>query len=460
MAMTIVQTRYGRMRGAISADQRSAEFRGIPYAKPPVGNLRWRPPEAPEPWTGTLDARSYGSIPWQGRIPAGTFYHEFYPHEFPRSEDCLFLNVTTPAQNPDEKLPVAVWIHGGNFIQGYGHKVECDGASFARQGIVYVSLNYRLNIFGLATDHSLDAESGRSASGNYCLQDQIAALKWVYENIAAFGGDPGRITVFGQSAGAMSCYALMRTPALRGLIRGAIMESGGGPLIGLDTFTTPAELREQCRLFLDDWGYADFAGARAVPADELFAQWWEFRQRHPDLKTPRPIESGILTCEDSQEPTGSAAADVPVIIGITADEDAASGGATHFSACFEAACWTLAEQQARRGRQPAYVYRITNVPPGEPAAGSYHSGEHYYVFHTLERFSRPFDGRDYDLSAAMNRYWGNFIKNGSPNGADLPTWEPHAPASCRAMRLDRECAPHMEEFPPTPEALSLMEGRT
>lgn len=196
MALLEAHTTYGRVKGCPTTYQTSTIFKGIPYAKPPVGNLRWKAPEKPEPWEGEFEAYTYGPIPMQARPTEDSFYRkEFYPIEWPSSEDCLYVNVITPAESPYEKLPVALWIYGGGFMQGYSQKLETDGEAFAQRGVVYVSFNYRVGPFGYLSCSALDSETTEGLSGNYGLLDQVAAIDWVRENIAAFGGDPNRITI-------------------------------------------------------------------------------------------------------------------------------------------------------------------------------------------------------------------------------------------------------------------------
>lgn len=452
MALLEAHTNYGWVKGCPTTYQESTIFKGIPFAKPPVGDLRWRAPQKPEAWEGEYEAYTYGPIPMQARPTDASFYRkEFYPIEWPSSEDCLYLNVITPAETPDEKLPVALWIYGGAFVQGYSQKLETDGEAFAKRGIVYVSCNYRVGPFGYLSCPALDAETEEGLSGNYGLLDQVAALDWVRENIAAFGGDPDRITIFGQSAGAMSVYDLLCSPLTDGKIAGAIMESGGGPLP--KEMADPDDARACSEKFLSYLGCASAYEARKIPGDVLQTKWQEFLAQNPP--------KGVALCPVYQTASLPHAAfdafrnaeypNIPCMIGTVANEDAATGivpvpeGATNMRDGFMSGALAFCEKQAEEGRIPAYQYHITNVPPG-PDYGAFHSSEHMYIFQTFLRSFRPYTGKDFDLSRIMCSMWTNFIKTGNPNGEDLPEWTPFTKDSEQVMRFDREgCG--MMDFP-------------
>ena len=267
MRETVIET--GRVQGIACGWPSITAFYGIPYAAPPVGELRWRPPRPAASWSGIRDCARPGPRCPQLGVGKGSFYErEFYPVEEPMDEDCLYLNVWTPAQGTAEKLPVIFWVHGGAFMTGYGHSAHFDGEPFARQGVILVTINYRLNIFGWMVHPELSAESERHASGNYGLLDQLFALEWVRRNIAAFGGDPDNITVAGQSAGAMCVQALLTTPLTRGMIGKAVMQSGGGITAAPDMrFPSLAEAEERADLSL--LGVSSIAEARALPWQEL-----------------------------------------------------------------------------------------------------------------------------------------------------------------------------------------------
>ena len=443
MALLEAHTNYGTIIGLPSSYQSSSVFRGIPYAKAPTGTLRWKSPERPTPWSGKLHAFTYGNVPMQVRPAEGNFYrHEFYPIEWPCSEDCLYINVVTPANSAEERLPVALWVYGGGFTQGYSQKLETDGEAFAQRGVVYVSFNYRVGPFGFLSCNALDSETPGLNSGNYGLLDQIAALDWVYENIAAFGGDPKRITIFGQSAGAMSVFNMLCSPLTKGEIAGAIMESGGGPI---PSMLDMQAVRSFCNKFFDALGCSTAEEARKIDATELMNQWIAFVAEnqspalpiHPVYGTSSLPKDNVETFREGKVP------DIPMIIGTTSNEDCIlkteeGSKTTPMRDGFLGGAIALCEKQAENGRKPAFMYHLTNTPPGEPCRGAFHSSEHMYIFQTLLRSWRPYTGKDMDLSNIMCGYWTNFIKTGNPNGPQVPQWNPYEATSKKAMKLDRE----------------------
>lgn len=326
------QTTYGPVKGLPAESQQWSIFKGIPYAAPPVNDLRWCPPRPAEPWTEPFLAYSYSDIPIQNRSKPGTFYHdEFHLYDWPMSEDCLTVDVVTPAQSTDDKLPVAVWIYGGGFATGYSHTVGYGGEAFAKRGIVYVSFNYRINLFGFFSNELLDEEAEYHGSGNYGLMDQIAALTWIKENIAAFGGDPAQITVFGQSAGAQSIYQLICSPVSQGLFHRAIMQSGGGPITGTATTSTDKEMRDYCMRFLRYCKCENLYDARAIPSNTLFKLWNEFGKTNPegDIKLHPVVDGYVLPQNANDIFRAKKHANIPCIVGNVADEGRAYGFTTN-----------------------------------------------------------------------------------------------------------------------------------
>ena len=226
----VVKVEGGLLQGIPSAASEITVFKGIPYAAPPVGELRWKRPQPVAKWDGVKVADTFSNICWQPGNAVGTFYgNEFYwKEQTVQSEDCLYLNIWTPTNavgQPDRKLPVAFWVHGGAYFNGYGHEITMDGDAWASRGVILVTINYRLGIFGFLAHPELSAESADGTSGNYGTYDQVAALKWVYENIAQFGGDPKNITVLGQSAGAASIKNLVSSPLSKGMIKNAVIQT-------------------------------------------------------------------------------------------------------------------------------------------------------------------------------------------------------------------------------------------
>jgi len=448
-------------------------FKGVPFAAPPVGPLRWRPPQAPAAWSGVRRSDQFGANCMQKPIEGalGPWTPEYLSHGA-ISEDCLYLNVWTPAQSAGAKLPVMVWIPGGGFNQGSGSVPIYDGAGLARRGTVVVTVNYRLNAFGFLAHPELTAE-GQGSSGNYGLQDQIAALRWVQANIAAFGGDPAKVTVAGQSAGAASVHALLASPEAKGLFRQAIAQSGSG----MGNGGTPLAKAEQDGVrFAEALGAQSLAELRAFPAERV-------------LETPAgmrfaPIVDGRTVPADPGRPE-NAVSDVPLLTGLTADEasgmnrsygkataaelklrlDEAFGPlASRAAAVYPvvddaqagelskrisrerglAATWLWAQDRLRASRQPVYVYLWTHVEPGPEQAryGAFHSSEMPYVFQTLAASpDRAFTADDRRISDQMAAYWANYIRSGDPNGPGLPAWPRLAPGGVQIMELGDRPAP-------------------
>lgn len=243
MSLIVADTQKGKIQGVYKGEY--TEFRGIPYAKPPVGELRWKPPAEIVPWDKVYKADRFSCKCPQLKSLIGTIYQiEFYneaEYQVPMDEDCLYLNIWTSAKTPEEKLPVVMWIHGGAYVSGYGHEIEFGGEAYAKRNVILVSINYRLGAFGFLVHPWLMDENSDGRAGNYGILDQIAAINWIHENIEAFGGDPDNVTIMGQSAGAMSVQTLISSPLIKGLVHKAILQSGGGYKNGLICDTTIEE---------------------------------------------------------------------------------------------------------------------------------------------------------------------------------------------------------------------------
>ncbi len=444
-----VLTSSGRVVGE-SIEGGALRFLGIPYAASTAAANRWRPPRPVTPWHGIRSAVEYGDIcPQILSDSFGPWTREFLAHG-DMSEDCLSVNVWTPTLKRNEKLPVFVWIHGGAFVSGSGSVPIYAGYALAKQDVVVVTFNYRLGIFGFLGHPELDGEGVHS--GEFGLLDQIAALRWVQANIAAFGGDPQRVTVAGQSAGAASVRALLSTPLTDGLFSKAIMQSSAAMGIALPTSAQSAALglAVQAQLLADN-----LESLRQVPATELLqlAASAELSSATPGVrfsptlgrtfsdafeKAPIPILTGITGNENS------------VIMGqwdITSKDEFAALAGKNFgdqsgafmdlylrdnSSIAAAARQMLRDKglaaiwfwlQTLPADVPVFTYLFEQAPPGEPEGhGSFHSGELPYVFGTLREGGRPYTRQDRDLSALMVRYWVNFIRSGNPNGEDLEAW--------------------------------------
>ena len=461
------KTENGLVKGIPCGWPSITAYYGIPYAAPPVGDLRWREPQPAADWEGVRDCARGSAKCWQLGVGKGSFFeNEFYPVEEEMSEDCLYLNIWTPAKSAEDRLPVIFWVHGGAFMTGYGHSAHFDGEHFARQGVILVTINYRINVFGWMVDKELTEESPYHSSGNYGLMDQIFALKWVRRNIANFGGDPDRITIAGQSAGAASINALVCSPLTEGDYVGAIFQSGGG-VDALPDMNYPMLADVEARMNLkESLGVNNIAEARALSGEELLNRW-KATMPGPAINRTPVIDGYVLTKPTYDTFMNNEQGHVPYLIGYTAKEGipvtptmasmkalAAElyGEKTEeylalcpqteeefpayrdalFTESLQAAveCW--AEVQDARGEKPVYVYEITRNLPGDDK-GPFHAADLWYVFKTFMRAWRPWTPRDYEMAWQMNTYWANFAKNGDPNGERLPVWTPYTNASEKCM---------------------------
>lgn len=437
----VLKIESGKIIGVPTDAGRAVVYKGIPYAAPPVGDLRWRKPQPAEPWQGVRECSEFGPASMQGDQDKRSFYYrEFFSAGDPeRSEDCLYLNVWTPANvRPSAKLPVMLWIHGGAFSGGFGHEMEFDGEAFARREVILVTINYRLGMCGFMAHPLLAAENGGKGSGNYGLFDQLAALQWVRRNIRAFGGDPDNITVFGQSAGACSVQALISSPLTEGLISKAIIQSGGG-LNGPLAAMPRANLEKTGEALWNSAGMTTLEEMRACPPErfgEIVSAYGKSTGRyvHPYWVT---VDGELLTRPLHEAALAGEELDIPYMIGYNKNDmspEVMKDAAVNWSLLLE-----------KQGRTPAYVYAFTRDMPfypdelrmeGDEHTGAFHSAELWYVFGTLGRSKRQFTEADYDLSERMVAYWTNFAKSGDPNGGGLPAWKPCTDAERHIQILD------------------------
>lgn len=435
----------GEISGVPGTDAGMAIYKGIPYAAPPTGSLRWRKPQPVEPWQGVRKCDTWGAASLQGDHTPGTFYwKEFYQEGDPvRSEDCLYLNVWTPAAGKDAKLPVIMWIHGGGYLAGYGYETEFDGTAFNRHGVILVTINYRLGMLGFLSHPLLTAENEGKGSGNYGLFDQVAALRWVRNNISQFGGDPDNITIMGQSAGAGSVQSLVSSPLTKGMIRRAIIQSGGG-LSGIIAPKSLAEAEKAGKGMWDESGVNSLDEMRQYPSDkfgELMMKYMMKQQTFTGLPFGPCVDGELLPQNFDDCARSGNEHDISYLIGYTSEDimpDIMHRAAVDWS--------LLLEDQARR---PAYVYCFSRDLPGEdmpnPGAGTFgdmkgafHSAELWYMFGTLDRCWRPMTDADRALSARMVSYWTNFARTGNPNGEALPEWKQCTKAEPFIQKLDVE----------------------
>lgn len=431
--MELVTTRYGQVRGR--KKEGCYTYFGIPYAQPPVGALRWREPQPLRPWEGVLEAKSFPHRAWQfvQEAPADgksiNYAREFYSNPSfmpPMDEDCLYLNIWRPLTG--EKLPVAFWIHGGALINGFGSELEFDGDAFARKGVILVTINYRLGAFGFLHTPEITAENG-GHGGNFGHLDQIAALRWVVENIEAFGGDPEKITIFGQSAGAMSVQTLVSSPLSRGLLAGAVMQSGGGYEGGLNRDRSMEEGYDLGAEFMRITGARSLEEMRALTPEKIMAaagqlMGYAFQKGYGLPFTP-VIDGYLMEKGYNQVVRDGDIPDIPYMLGtcgndmgVTPEMEERGGHIPLYYGCIN---WSL--KNAELGHKPAYVYYFNRKLLGDNC-GAFHSSELWYVFKTLDRSWRPKSPADYELAERMNGYWANFVKTGSPNGPELPHWKP------------------------------------
>ena len=478
-AGTVVTTQYGQLEGVKEASGIYA-FKGIPFAAPPVGEFRWREPQPLKKWDGVRRAVAFGPRAMQKPI-----FGDMGFRSDSENEDCLYLNVWTPAKSPKEKLPVLVYFYGGGFMAGDGSEHRYDGEQMAKKGIVALTVNYRLGVFGFFTHPELTKESPHNASGNYGLLDQQAALAWVKENIAAFGGDPKRVTIAGESAGSIAVSALMASPLSKDLIAGAIGESGS--IMGTLTPVTLPEAEKIGVKFGEDVGANSLAALRAMPASQLL----DATVKPGAPRFPIVIDGYFLPKQPVAIFAAGEQAKVPLLVGWNSEEmnyrmllgadipttenyrkavekaygdkteevlklypattqDEVVQSATDLSSdrFIGFSTWKWSDMQAKTGTKPVYRYYFarprpamnasmgnatpglaggvvtnSNAPKPPPARGAVHSAEIEYAMGNLAGNKvYAWTPDDYKVSQVMLEFFANFIKTGNPNGKGLPKW--------------------------------------
>ncbi len=486
-------TENGAVRGIEAADPRITAFKGIPFAAPPVGENRWRAPQPCPNWEGTLDASRFAPISVQDTPGIGDDIYCREWHVDPQiamSEDCLYLNIWTPAKSTEEKLPVLFWIFGGGFQWGYTSEMEFDGERIARRGVVVVTVNYRLNVFGFLSHPEITAEAPE-APANFGLLDQQAGLKWVIRNISAFGGDPKNITIAGQSAGGGSVLSQMTCPGNFGLFQKAIIQSAmiyspyKDSIIG--KLQTLSEAEQFGVKFFDYIGVKSLKEARELDAFYLRDKYSKFYKTHGLMWNI--IDGKFCIGNPLALYMQNRHAMVPVMSGNTVDEFLNSITAGSEEECVQKAkelfgphaeeFLTFEEAWKKKGNlygtfnglestikseflnnqesgnaQNCYYYRFDTDIPGWDHPGNFHSVELWFTFETLAKCWRPFTGKHYDLARLMCNYWCNFIKNGDPNGkdadgSDMPYWRPYTKETPCDMVFSTEgaCPETGEETP-------------
>jgi para-nitrobenzyl esterase len=451
---TVVQTTDGRVSGY--TENNLNIFKGVPFAAPPVGELRWKAPQPVKAWDGVLDCTKFSPSPIQNNPSPFMYWStEFLIPKEPISEDCLYLNVWS--KQTTQKKPVLVYIYGGGFRSGGTACPIYDGNAVAEKGVVFVSINYRVGVFGFLAHPELTRESAYGASGNYALLDMIAALQWVKKNIAAFGGDPDQVTIAGQSAGAFGVGLLCASPKAKGLFNGAIAESGGGVLSGtLDPDLSLKEAETKGVEFAKTLNCSSIADLRKKSADEIL-------KSGGGLSAP-VIDGYVLPESLLTIYTKGNQNDVPVLMGWNADDivistkrlaaadfaaqlektyganankiklyypitnDAAaakSQGTLNRDQTFAVQEYAWANIKNKTGKAKVYIYNFNRKLPAynkETAFGAFHSSEIVYAYDNLKTVNRPWEVIDQTLASQMSAYWVNFIKTGNPNGDGLVHW--------------------------------------
>lgn len=469
----LVETENGKVRGEYIESSGITVFKGIPFAAPPVGYLRWKAPQPAEKWEGIRECTKFSASPIQGTpVPFMMWTQEFIAPKEPLSEDCLYLNIWTGAENAGEKRPVFVYIYGGGFTSGSGAVPVYDGEEMAKKGLVFLTINYRVGVLGFLAHPELTAESGYNSSGNYGLLDQIEALKWVNKNIEAFGGDPANVTIAGQSAGAFSINYLVASPLTNGLFHRAIAESGGAilPSSSLARGNGLQQAEEAGKKWAESLGAGSIAELRAKTAEDILAA------RGPGS----PIVDGYVIPESmiSIFSKGSQN-DVPLILGW--NEDEGFGGPPQPAGVFREQVkqrfgekadvflelfpfstdedaikiqnalgvlqtfglqsyeWMMLQNQTAKSK--VYMYRFDRDLPfadGMSDHGAFHTGEVPYAYNNLKMSPRPWSETDFKLADKMSDYWVNFAAKGNPNGAGLPTWEACTPDNLKSIFFNAE----------------------
>jgi len=420
----------GKVTGVLTPTKGVIVYKGIPFAAPPVGDLRWKEPQPVVPWEGVKAADTYGAAAQQVTWDPESFYGKEWraSGSVPFSEDCLYLNIWTPAAGQkNKKLPVAMWIHGGGYREGFAFEPEMDGGEeWASRGVILVSVTYRLGVIGFFTHPLLSVESPHGVSGNYGLLDQIAAVKWIHNNIKQFGGDPNNITIFGQSAGAGSVQALCASPLSKKLISHAISMSGGGLSnfrIGNTNFDTT---QLDNKNFMDYFKKSTLQEMRALSFEELLQMSKDYTEATKKRIFWAPIvDNYVSEGTFNEEAKAGKIADIPYMFGYTSND------LFDMTKAVKDFCALRAEKSSK----PAYGYIFARQLPGD-SSGAFHSADLWYVFHSFRHSWRPFTTGDHALSKQMVDCWANFAKFGNPNGNKEGTWTPYSLMVPKLMEFD------------------------
>jgi len=458
-----------------TSDDGVTVYKGIPFAAPPVGELRWRAPQPPAPWEGVLKADTFSANPMQEmRERFGPWTSEYQPQGVV-SEDCLYLNVWTAAQSAKEKRPVVMYIPGGAFSGGSGNVPVYNGRNLAKKGLVVVTINYRVGVMGFLAHPELTKESQHNSSGNYGLLDQVAALAWIGKNIAAFGGNPECVTIMGQSAGAMSVHFLTASPLARGLFIRAIAQSGSYARIGPGESLASAE-KTGIR-FAKARGAASLAELRAMPAADVIAPAKEEFHFLPVIDgwfLPESVDEivaagkqndvatltgwvadegsfsddyGMVSGEEFQkrlrQQAGAEAGRILQLYPASTQAKAAESQKVLARDMSMVSMSVWAGKRGKTGKTHVYTYVFTHPQPGATRERyqTFHSSELPYIFENLTQSPRPWTAEDEKIAGTMSAYWTNFITAGDPNGRGLPHWPAFGNTPDQTMALGDTMGP-------------------
>ncbi len=485
-----VKTTNGILEGVDESGVRT--FKGVPFAQPPIGDLRWKEPQPLKNWQGVRKADKFGPRAMQRAV-----FSDMNFRSNGVSEDCLYLNIWTPAKSANDRLPVLVYFYGGGFIAGDGSEFRYDGESMARKGIVTITVNYRLTVFGFFAHPELTKESPHHASGNYGLLDQAAALNWVQKNITAFGGDPKKITIAGESAGSFSVSAQMASPLSKNIIAGAIGESGS--LLGKQSTVSLSDAEQAGVQFAKNLGAESLASLRAMPASQLL----EATAKPGNSRFPVDVDGYFLPQSPVKIFAAGEQAHVPLLAGWNSEEGnfraiigkddpkeenyilavkkmysenadeilkvySASNGESVEEVATDLASdrfigfstWKWSDMQSATGGKPVYRYKYARPRPamrsdtgdisGSASNGASHSAEIEYALGNLPT-NRVYDWQpaDYKVSEIMQSYFANFIKTGNPNGLGVPEWPAVKSGSpAQLMHIDADTKAETEKTRP------------
>lgn len=448
----VVKTNSGLVSGTVNKTRDVLIFKGIPFAAPPIGELRWKEPQGVQPWKGIRRCDSFGPNAMQPKpVPSGAYGLEILiPATGVISEDCLYLNVWTPVKHEGKKLPVMVIIHGGGFTTGSGSISLLNGEEMAKKGVVVVTINYRLGVFGFLAHPDLTKESPHQTSGNYGILDQIAAFQWIRENISAFGGDPENITADGGSAGSCSMLTIIASPLGKDLFKRAISESG--PLFKPNECRILQQAEQEGLETMTKTGATSLDEMRKLPANLLLAGdhlrlpvvdgyvlndhilniFSTGKQNGVDLLIGynegdedfgRPISSAAAFTANAKNTFGDNADKFLKLYPAHTDKEAErSQVLLSRDRVFAWGNYNWAKYQSANGSYKVWYYYFSRAAPGNPNFGAFHGCQGAYVLHNLHRWKKPFSTWDIKLSNIMSDYWVNFAATGDPNGKNLPPW--------------------------------------